>query len=73
MIQRSKAQIQEQIKKVAADYLREPSDRTLGYLQLLLNYFGMSQKPLNNSLAEYPITAMGQGRTDALEWLHGGK
>jgi hypothetical protein len=73
MIKRTKEQISTQIKKVMEDYLREPSKRTLGYLQLLLNHYDMFSKPIDyfdKPINDLPITEMGQGRTDALEWLH---
>lgn len=70
---KSAKQVGEQINQVASDYLREPSDRTLGYLQLLLNYYDMCQKAiysLNPLNSQYIVAEMGLGRTDALEWLH---
>ena len=73
MIKRSKEEINKQIKQVMEDYLREPNDRTLGYLQLLLNYYDLHSKPIDymdKPINELSITKMGQGRTDALEWLH---
>jgi hypothetical protein len=73
-VKKSAKQIKKQIAHIIADYQREPSDRTLGYLQQLLNYYGLYQKPIDfmdKPLNELPITTMGQGRTDALEWLHG--
>lgn len=76
MIKRTVEEIKKQIEDVLADYLREPSDRTLGYLQLLLNYYDSHQKPIDfmdKPINELPITKMGQGRTDALEWLHNSK
>lgn len=73
MIKRSKEEIGIQIKEVMADYLREPNGRTLGYLGLLINYYDTFSKPINfmdKPINDFPITEMGQGRTDALEWLH---
>lgn len=71
-MKRTKEEIAAKVKEVMEDYLREPSDRTLGYLQLLLNRYDTYQeaidfmdKPINS----LPITLMGQGRTDALEWI----
>lgn len=74
MIKRSKEEVEKQIKECAADYVREPSERTLGYLQLLINYSDMWSKPIDymdKPINELPITDRGKGRTDALEWLHG--
>lgn len=73
-IKRTLAEIAVQIKNVMEDYLREPSDRTLGYLQLLLNFYDSKQKPIDyfdKPINDLPITKTGQGRTDALKWLHG--
>jgi|WetSurMetagenome_2_1015567.scaffolds.fasta_scaffold61601_5 hypothetical protein len=73
MIKRSKEEIKKQIDEVISDYQREPSNRTLGYLQLLLNHFDMFSKAIDyidKPINDLPITEMGQGRTDALEWLH---
>lgn len=75
-IKRTKEEITKQIKDVMADLLRDPSQRTLGYLQLLLNYFDMYSRPIDffdKPINDLPITEMGLGRADALEWLHGGK
>jgi hypothetical protein len=73
MIKRSKKEINNQIRQVMADYIREPSDRTLGYLGLLINFYDTFSKPIDfmdKPINELPITEMDKGRTDTLEWLH---